>query len=131
MRPAFVPPHRLLPSTGIWQCCWGVPQGPPIQRAPTHPPLPPLCPARCAAGLERGLTISCSPSLSPSSSPPPPTLSTPSAQLGVGHAQMLDKILYEEEVRQLVLTFQQQFHYGVFYAYMRLREQEVGVVWWG
>jgi V-type H+-transporting ATPase subunit d len=34
---------------------------------------------------------------------------------------MLDKILYEEEVRQLVNTYEQQFHYGVFYAYMRLR----------
>ena len=29
------------------------------------------------------------------------------------------------QVRQLVNTYEQQFHYGVFYAYMRLREQEV------
>lgn len=34
---------------------------------------------------------------------------------------MLDKILYEEEVRQLAATYEQQFHYGTFYAYMRLR----------
>ena len=34
---------------------------------------------------------------------------------------MLDKILYEEEVRQLANTYEQQFHYGIFYAYMRLR----------
>ena len=39
---------------------------------------------------------------------------------------MLDKILYEEEVRQLMNTYEQQFHYGVFYAYMRLRCVAVG-----
>jgi hypothetical protein len=48
-------------------------------------------------------------------------------QLGFGESQMLDKLLYEEEVRRCVFTFEQQFHYGVFYAYMRLREQEVCV----
>jgi len=42
-------------------------------------------------------------------------------QLGLGETQMLDKIMYEEEVRQLINTFEQQFHYDVFYAYMRLR----------
>eukprot|EP00983_Pelagomonas_calceolata_P065690 1148692-Pelagomonas_calceolata.AAC.1 len=36
---------------------------------------------------------------------------------------MLDKLLYDEEVRRCVLTYEQQFHYGVFYAYMKLREQ--------
>eukprot|EP00887_Chlorella_sp_A99_P000552 scaffold17.g552.t1 len=51
-------------------------------------------------------------------------------RLGVGEAQMLDKVLYEEEVRQLMLTFTQQFHYGVFYAYMRLREQEIRNLMW-
>lgn len=45
------------------------------------------------------------------------------AQLGFGESQMLDKLLYDEEVRRCVLTFEQQFHYGVFYAYMKLREQ--------
>jgi V-type H+-transporting ATPase subunit d len=34
---------------------------------------------------------------------------------------MLDKIMYEEEVRQLMATYEQQFHYAVFYSYMRLR----------
>lgn len=28
-------------------------------------------------------------------------------------------------MRQLINTYEQQFHYGVFYAYMRLREQEI------
>ena len=54
----------------------------------------------------------------------PPTSHTPSthththarAQLGMGETQMLDKILYEEEVHRAMQTFEQQFHYGVFYA---------------
>lgn len=52
------------------------------------------------------------------------------SRLGLGETQMLDKILYEEEVRQLMNTYEQQFHYGVFYAYMRLREQEVRNIMW-
>ncbi|KAI3431669.1 hypothetical protein D9Q98_004716 [Chlorella vulgaris] len=52
------------------------------------------------------------------------------SRLGLGESQMLDKILYEEEVRQLINTYEQQFHYGVFYAYMRLREQEIRNVMW-
>ena len=35
---------------------------------------------------------------------------------------MLDKVLYEEEAKRCVFTYEQQFHYGVFFAYMRLRE---------
>lgn len=57
-------------------------------------------------------------------------LCSTNAQLGFGESQMLDKLLYEEEVRRCVFTFEQQFHYGVFYAYMKLREQ-VGVDWAG
>ncbi len=34
---------------------------------------------------------------------------------------MMDKILFEEEVRRCIETYEQQFHYGVFYAYMKLR----------
>lgn len=43
---------------------------------------------------------------------------------------MLDKILYEEEARRCMETYEQQFHYGVFYAYMKLREQEIRNVMW-
>jgi V-type H+-transporting ATPase subunit d len=51
-------------------------------------------------------------------------------KLGFGESQMLDKLLYEEEVKRCVLCFEQQFHYTVFYAYMKLREQEVRNIMW-
>ncbi len=44
-------------------------------------------------------------------------------QLGYGESQMLDKLLYDEEVKRCMMCFEQQFHYGVFYSYMKLREQ--------
>ena len=44
-------------------------------------------------------------------------------QLAYEESQALDRIMYEEEVRREALAFEQQFHYGIFYAYMRLREQ--------
>lgn len=52
------------------------------------------------------------------------------SQMGYGESQMLDKLLYEEEVRRSILTYEQQFHYGVFYAYMKLREQEIRNIMW-
>ncbi|KAK9822704.1 hypothetical protein WJX81_004748 [Elliptochloris bilobata] len=51
-------------------------------------------------------------------------------KLGFGESQMLDKVLFEEEVRRLCDTFEQQFHYSVFFAYMRLREQEIRNIMW-
>jgi V-type H+-transporting ATPase subunit d len=47
-----------------------------------------------------------------------------------GEGQSLDKVLFEEEVRLAVQCFEQQFHFGVFLAYMTLREQEVRNVMW-
>lgn len=47
------------------------------------------------------------------------------AKLGDGEGQMLDKLLYEEEVKRSKDCYDQQFHYGVFYAFMRLAEQEI------
>jgi V-type H+-transporting ATPase subunit d len=52
------------------------------------------------------------------------------AKLSFGESQMLDKAFYEEEVKRLTLTFEQQFHYAVFFAYMRLGEQEVRNLMW-
>ncbi|CAF2007571.1 hypothetical protein HID58_076895 [Brassica napus] len=52
------------------------------------------------------------------------------SKMSYGESQMLDKAFYEEEVRRLCLAFEQQFHYGVFFAYMRLREQEIRNLMW-
>lgn len=42
----------------------------------------------------------------------------------------LEDEFYEHEVKLCKEAFDQQFHYGVFYAYLRLREQEVrNLVW--
>ncbi|KAK2647732.1 hypothetical protein Ddye_015221 [Dipteronia dyeriana] len=51
------------------------------------------------------------------------------SKLSYGESQMLDKAFYEE-VKRLCLAFEQQFHYGVFFAYMRLREQEIRNLMW-
>jgi V-type H+-transporting ATPase subunit d len=52
------------------------------------------------------------------------------ARLGGAEGQMLDKLLYEEEVRRCKACYDQQFHYAVFYAYMRLAEQEIRNLMW-
>ena len=52
------------------------------------------------------------------------------SHLASGEAQMLDKVLYEEEVRRGVAAFEQQFHFGVFHAYRALREQEIRNIMW-
>ncbi|MQM08601.1 hypothetical protein Taro_041457 [Colocasia esculenta] len=52
------------------------------------------------------------------------------AKISYGESQMLDKAFYEEEVKRLCLAFEQQFHYGVFFAYIRLREQEIRNLMW-
>ncbi|XP_044280247.1 V-type proton ATPase subunit d 2 [Varanus komodoensis] len=42
----------------------------------------------------------------------------------------LEDAFFEHEVRMNVLTFNNQFHFGVFYAYVKLKEQESrNVVW--
>ena len=36
----------------------------------------------------------------------------------------------EAKARRCALTFERQFHYAIFYAYMRLREQEIRNLMW-
>ncbi|XP_043808613.1 V-type proton ATPase subunit d2 isoform X2 [Manihot esculenta] len=52
------------------------------------------------------------------------------SKLSYGESQLLDKAFYEEEVKRLCLAFEQQFHYAVFFAYIRLREQEIRNLMW-
>ncbi|KAH1039670.1 hypothetical protein J1N35_041413 [Gossypium stocksii] len=52
------------------------------------------------------------------------------SKLSYGESQMLDKAFYKKEVKRLCLAFAQQFHNGVLFAYMRLREQEIRNLLW-
>ena len=38
--------------------------------------------------------------------------------------------MMEERARRFSLAFEEQFHYGCFYAYLQLKEQEIKNVFW-
>lgn len=48
-----------------------------------------------------------------------------------GHGDIsIDDAFYERDVQTLELAFESQFHYAVFYAYVKLKEQEIrNLVW--
>eukprot|EP00243_Klebsormidium_subtile_P003700 TRINITY_DN17291_c0_g1_i1.p1 TRINITY_DN17291_c0_g1~~TRINITY_DN17291_c0_g1_i1.p1 ORF type:complete len:354 (+),score=82.99 TRINITY_DN17291_c0_g1_i1:399-1460(+) len=52
------------------------------------------------------------------------------SKLQFGESQILDKAFYEAEVKACVLGYEQQFHYAVFFAYVRLKEQEIRNIMW-
>jgi V-type H+-transporting ATPase subunit d len=42
----------------------------------------------------------------------------------------IEELMMEEEVRRNELAFYEQFHYGIFYSYLKLKEQEIrNIVW--
>lgn len=47
-----------------------------------------------------------------------------------GEAPLLDKVFFEEEVKRAVGSFECQFHYGVFYSFLKLKEQEIRNLLW-
>ena len=46
------------------------------------------------------------------------------------HQKTIDDVFYENEVRLNVLSFEQMFHYGAFYSYIKLKEQEIRNILW-
>lgn len=45
-------------------------------------------------------------------------------------AKTLDDVMFEEKTKKFSMAFEQQFHYGCFYGYLKLKEQEIrNVVW--
>jgi len=46
-----------------------------------------------------------------------------------GH-QSIEDLIYAENVRMYEMAFEQQYHFGVFYAWVKLREQEIRNIRW-
>merc|ERR1719460_1510497 len=48
----------------------------------------------------------------------------------VSKFQSIEDLIYAENVKMYEMAFEQQYHFGVFYAWVKLREQEVRNIAW-
>merc|ERR1711964_52964 len=46
------------------------------------------------------------------------------------NVQSIEDLIYNENVRMYEMAFEQQYHFGVFYAWVKLREQEIRNIRW-
>lgn len=44
--------------------------------------------------------------------------------------ESIDDYMFREQAKMYALAFEEQFHYGVYYAYMKLKEQEIRNILW-
>merc|ERR1712008_399463 len=47
-----------------------------------------------------------------------------------GALQSIEDLMYQENVHMFEMAFEQQYHFGVYYAWVKLREQEIRNVRW-